>query len=187
MRVLIIPEDPTLDQYILKPIVERIFADLGRSARIDVLVDSFLTGAAEALDATVIDDVLQDYRMIDLFLLMVDRDCDRKNHTAKAAQRQAEHPNKLIAVVAWQEIEVWALALHRDALAHKWPEVRAHCDPKEAYFDALVVEQKWLTTVGKGRKRAMRELGAGWKGFNTLCPEIDALKKQIAAWLAARA
>jgi len=28
VKVLIIPEDPTLDQYILRPIVGRIFADL---------------------------------------------------------------------------------------------------------------------------------------------------------------
>ncbi len=31
MKVLIIPEDPSLDKYILKPIVERIFQDLERT------------------------------------------------------------------------------------------------------------------------------------------------------------
>lgn len=34
---MVIPEDPVLDQYVLKPIVERMFEDLGRRARIQVL------------------------------------------------------------------------------------------------------------------------------------------------------
>ena len=33
MKILVIPEDPMLDQYILKPVVERLFADLGLGPR----------------------------------------------------------------------------------------------------------------------------------------------------------
>jgi hypothetical protein len=40
MKVLIIPEDPTRDPYILKPIVERLFShELQRVARVEVLKD----------------------------------------------------------------------------------------------------------------------------------------------------
>ncbi len=39
MKVLVIAEDPTYDQYILKPIGERIFRDLDRPVRVEVLRD----------------------------------------------------------------------------------------------------------------------------------------------------
>jgi hypothetical protein len=51
VKVLIIPEDPTLDRYILKPIVEQIFADFGRIARVMVLENPRLRGVDQALDA----------------------------------------------------------------------------------------------------------------------------------------
>jgi hypothetical protein len=37
LKVLVIPEDPVLDQYVLKPIVERMFEDLGRRVAVRVL------------------------------------------------------------------------------------------------------------------------------------------------------
>ena len=42
MRVLIIPEDPTLDRHVLQPIIEGVFDDLKRPARVDVLNDPHL-------------------------------------------------------------------------------------------------------------------------------------------------
>lgn len=186
MRVLIVPEDPSLDQYVLKPIVERIFSDLGRAVRVDVLTDPHITGASQALDAQVLSGIVDDNQMIDLFLLMVDRDCDRQTHEAKVAARQREHAPRLIGVLACQEVEVWALALHREKLGVPWREVREHCDPKEEYFDPFVEKFGWLDTVGKGRKRAMRELGQSWRGLLSVCPEIDGLKQAVAGWLLAR-
>jgi hypothetical protein len=183
MRVLIIPEDPTLDQHVVKPIVERIFADLGKPARVEVLKDPHVSGAAQALCSTLIAEVVLDNAMVDLILLVVDRDCDRQSHEAKARDREKEHQTKLIATLAWQEVEVWALAPHRAELDAKWPAVRAHCDPKEAYFDPFVLRKGWLETVGKGRKRAMRDLGSSWRGLLDLCPEIDGLKQRIQQWL----
>lgn len=186
MRALVILEDPTLDQYVVKPIIERIFADLGRPARVDVLNDPHISGASQALNGTLIAEIVLDNPMIDLFVLVVDRDCDRQSHEAKAAQRQAEHPTRLLAALAWQEVEVWALAPHRDELGTSWRAVRDECDPKEVYFDPFVLRKSWLDTVGKGRKRAMRELGGSWRGVLTVCPEIEALKQRIARWLLER-
>lgn len=63
MKVLVIPEDPKLDQYILKPVVARIFADLGKSPRIEVLSNPRLRGVAEALDGSVLADVVATFPM----------------------------------------------------------------------------------------------------------------------------
>lgn len=183
MRVLIIPEDPTLDRHVLQPIVHRIFQDLGRKARIDVLTDPHLRGVDQALGSEVVGAIVEDNRMIDLFLLVVDRDCDRLGNSRKAGARQREHPEQLIATLAREELEVWALAPHRGDLDAGWTEVRSHCDPKERYFDPFIRRKGWLETVGKGRKRAMRNLGAAWTGVLSVCPEIAELKEAIRGWL----
>jgi len=82
VRALIIPEDPTLDRHVLKPVVQRIFADLGRTARVEVLTDPHLSGISRALDRSAVDEIVEDNRMVDLFLLIVDRDCDRRDDGA---------------------------------------------------------------------------------------------------------
>lgn len=94
MRVLIVPEDPTLDQHILKPVVAHIFEDLGLRARVDVLPDPHITSASQALNPTVVRQIVEDNPMIDVFVLAVDRDCDRQGHSARLGEREKEHPGK---------------------------------------------------------------------------------------------
>jgi hypothetical protein len=183
VKVLIIPEDPSLDKYILKPIVERLFCDLGRVARIDVLEEPHLKGVAQALDATIVNEIVRDNPMEDLFLLIVDRDCNRFKNVERAASREAEHTGRLIACLAVEEVEVWMLALHRERLSAGWADVRNECDPKERFADPLL-DMLGRDSPGRGRKGAMRLLGTKWKGLLDLCPEIDTLKTMIAARLA---
>lgn len=45
---MVVPEDPVLDQYVLKPIVEKLFVDLGRRARVQVLANPRLRGVSQA-------------------------------------------------------------------------------------------------------------------------------------------
>ncbi|MEW6281593.1 MAG: hypothetical protein AB1758_23485 [Candidatus Eremiobacterota bacterium] len=185
MKVLIIPEDPLNDQYILKPIVERIFKDLGKPARVEVLQDPRLRSVNQALDRKQVADIVDDNRMVDLFLLMVDRDCDREGNSAKAKAREEEHACKLLACLAVEEVEVWMLALHRtDQRFKPWNSVRKECDPKEVYAQPFLEEEGWDAEVGGGYKRGMRELSAGWKGLLKACPEINDLKARVAAKLA---
>jgi hypothetical protein len=186
VKLLIIPEDPTLDQYILKPIVERICADHGLRARVDVLRDPHLRGVDQALGRDIVADIIRDNPMEDLFILMVDRDCDRLGNSTKAAARLEEHPDRLLACLAWQETEVWMLALHRKQLAVPWSTVRDECDPKEIYADPFIAAQGWSAEVGRGRKKAMRELGSAWPGLLQICPELHQLHQQIGAWAARR-
>lgn len=131
MKVLIIPEDQELDQYIVKPVVEALFQDLGRAAKVMVLPEPRLRGASQALDPELIAGIVEARPMIDLFLLVVDRDCDRERNSAKATARESEHADKLIACVAVEELEVWMMALHTGHLDAPFSKVRAHCDSKE--------------------------------------------------------
>lgn len=192
MRVMVIPEDPTLDRHILQPIVEHLFDDLGRKVQVDVLLDPHLRGIDEALNPEVVTGIISDREaMFDLFLLLVDRDCNDgrkrgRNNVEMAKQREAENGGRLLACLAIEEVEVWMLALHRDELEARWSDVREDCDPKERYADVLLKEKGWLSTVGKGRKKAMEGLGSKWQGLLQVCPELADLKQRIATWLEQR-
>ncbi len=178
MRVLVIPEDPYLDQYILKPVIAALFDDLGRTPQVEVLQKPRLRGVAQALDVTILSAIVLDNRMIDLFLLVVDRDCDGQRQDAVGALER-RHPGKLIACLAVEEVEVWMLALHRDALTARWSEIVGECHPKERFAEPFLVERGWNTSLG--RERAMRSLRGQWKTLVSLCPELAALRERVRA------
>lgn len=187
MKVLIIAEDPTLDQHILKPVAEQLFKDLGKRVRADILWEPRLKGTGQALDAAVLHEIVRDNPMEDLFLLLIDRDCNRFKNAERAAAREQEHHGKLLACLAVHEVEVWALALHREELALPWADVRRHCDPKEAFWDPFAEKSGWdeAGILAGGRKRAMRDLGRQWRGLLEVCPEIADLRERIASWMKA--
>lgn len=182
MKVLIIPEDPVLDRYILKPVVERIFADLGRSARIDILTNPRNRGIAEALNPSRIKEIIETHPMIDLFLILVDRDCDVDRRPGEARAREELYPDRLFACLAIEEIEVWMLAIHRDSLPARWNEIRAECHPKERFVPSFLAKHE--LELGRGRVWAMRDLKTRWKGVLEVCPELGELSQRLRAWLA---
>lgn len=186
MKVLVIGEDPTHDQFILRPVVEAVLEAADLRARVEVLTDPPLGGIEDALDSRQLAAILHDNPMIDLFLLIVDRDCDRKRNTSRAQARPDAFPGRLIACVAWQEVEVWMLALHREHLVETWSTVRAHWDPKEAFVDS-VLDRIGRAGPAGGRKAAMRSISGQWRTLVSTCPELRELVDAVRAWSAGRA
>jgi hypothetical protein len=184
VKILVIPEDPKLDQYILKPVVARIFADLDKSPRIDVLSNPRLRGVAEALDGAKLADIVATFPMIDLFLVIVDQD-GVKSRRETAAVREAEHPQRLFVCLAIEEIEVWMLAIHSRDLGTPWRDIREEIHPKERFAIPFLKERAPGLDLGQGRTWAMRELGGQWRGVLKRCPEIRDLKQRLEVWLAA--
>ena len=76
MNILVIPEDFRKDQYILKPLVSRLFRHLGApNPRVEVCRDPLLGGIGEALKTAQLAEIVNDQRgMTDIFILCVDRD-----------------------------------------------------------------------------------------------------------------
>lgn len=183
MKVLIVPEDPTYDQYVLKPIVERIFSDLERQARIEVLQNPRLTSVVQALDSAVLAGVVDKYPMVNIFLVLVDRDGDAEGRPARARAREEAHAGRLFVCLAIEEVEVWMLAIHREKLSAPWSEVRAEHHPKERFANPFLAEHATKLGPGDGRKWAMRRLGSNWKGVLEVCEELKELKQRIASWL----
>lgn len=180
MKVLIIPEDQTQDGFIAKPIVEALLDDLGIPGRVDVLPEPRLRGANDALDPDLVRTIVADNPMVDAFVLVVDRDCDRQGHVSKAAAREQEHSGRLLACVAVQELEVWLLALHKDSIQERWQDIRSHCDPKERWAEPLL-QRLGTSGPGAGRKKAMAALRGKLQSLLSLCDELSDLRKKLHA------
>lgn len=182
MKVLVIPEDPTNDQHVLKPIVAAIFKDLGRVARVDILQNPRLQSVTQALDPKNLAGIIASYPQSDLFLLLLDRDCEEfRSEKIKAREQEASNMNKvLIGSLALEEVEMWALAVYDGPLPHTWQEMRCECHPKESFFEPLVVQLELQNTVGRGRKRLMSEFTAKEHArLLRLCPEVAELQERI--------
>lgn len=192
MRVLVIPEDFTRDQYILKPIIKAMCQQLQKPhAQVTICRDPQLGGIVQATNWDQIAPILQRYEMYDLFLLCVDRDGQvgrrqKLDQLEQLAREMLPRRAAFFAENAWQEIEVWVLAGHDLPPDWQWQEVRQEVDPKERFFWPLAqkkglplneTELIYKTLAGEAAKRYETRI-------RKLCPEdIVALENKIEAWL----
>lgn len=186
-NVLVIPEDFTYDQYVLKPIVESLFAALGPKATVRVCQNPRLGGVGEALKWHRINEILDRYKgMVDLFLLIVDRDCDT-NRKAKLEGLEKEataaltgHSAVFLAEEAHQEIEVWLLAgLNPLPEKWSWKTIRSECHPKETYYDKVAAARGLLRAPHGGRQKLAEEAAQKYTRIRKLCPEVELLETRI--------
>jgi hypothetical protein len=203
LNVLILPEDATYDKDVLKPIVGALLGHLGRP-QAKVRVHSGFGGLGDALKWECVSKVLDQYRgMVDLFVLVVDRDGDA--HRAQALARlearatvgEGAHPPFLTAQTgffaenAWQEVEVWVLAGCDDLPTEwSWQDIRAERDSKERYYNAYAArhDPAWDARPTDGLRQLAAEAARRYDRIRRLCFEdVGRLEQRIGDWLAARA
>ncbi|MYE00612.1 MAG: hypothetical protein F4Y03_04940 [Alphaproteobacteria bacterium] len=183
MNVLVIPEDFRNDQYLLKPLIERLFASIGkRRVRVRVCQDPLLGGIDAALNSRRIREVVEQYKgMMAVFVLCVDRDGE-SGRRARLDDIESEFgaDRVFLAENAWEEIETWALAgldLPRD---WAWTDIRAAVDVKERYFEPLARQRGVADGPGRGRKALGEEAARRIDAIRQKCPEdFDALAKRL--------
>lgn len=185
MNILVIPEDFRKDQYLLKPLFERLFRSIVRR-RVDVVIcqNPPLRGVREALKSKRLADIVERYDgMKDIFILCVDRDGD-EGRRQRLNQIEGEFGNDRIFLAenAWEEIETWILAGLSLPPGWRWGEVRAEIHVKERYFDVLVEERGVADGPGGGRKKLGEEAARRIDAIRLKCPEdFDALARRIEA------
>lgn len=189
MNILVIPEDFRNDQYILKPLFKRLFADMGRPrAKVEVCRDPLLGGVGEALKSELIQDIVDQYKgMTDIFILCVDRDGDEnRGRRQRLDQIEGEFGNgrTFLTENAWEEVETWLLA-GLDLPKHwLWAKVRAEIHVKEAYFEPLAAQRGVAKGPGSGRKKLADEATRNISKIRQKCPEdFDALARRLEALL----
>ncbi len=196
MNVLVIPEDFTKDQYMLKPIVEAMLKKLGKKkAKVKVCRDPLLGSVEQATKVERIVPIVNRYAgMTDLFLLCVDRDGreGRKLQLEKIEREAAAILNNFtgdrafFAENAWQEIEVWVLAGLPDfTKARDWQEVRQERDPKERYFLPYSQQRGFANSSDEGRIALSQEAATQYNNrIRKLCTEdIQNLETRIGDWM----
>lgn len=188
INVLIIPEDFRKDQYVLKPIIEKMMASIDVRARVRVCMDPKLGGVGEALKWEQMQKIVNRYRgMTRIFLLIIDRDCD-ENRRAKldALEQKAEAMLAganccFLAENAWQELEVWVLAGVSDLPNDwSWKAIRQDCDPKENYYLPYARQQNADREPHGGRESLTKKAAANYQRIRRLCSEdVAALETRV--------
>jgi hypothetical protein len=174
-RVLIISEDPTNDQHILRPLVIRLLRECGKAnAKVEILTNPWISGIAHALGT--LPSIRERYQHFDLLLFLPD--ADGKDRSQHFAQFEAEPGPKLLCCAAVQEVEAWLLAGHTDKLNQPWPQVRADTSVKENVFEPFLL-QHGDRSVGGGRERLMQETLTNLRGLLERCPELVRLQDRI--------
>src|SRR5437016_7508355 len=83
LNVLVIPEDFRLDQYILQPLIEAMMAAVGKPrAKVQILTDPLLGSVSAAMSWSNLEAIFDRYGMVDIFVLVVDRDLDPNRRLA---------------------------------------------------------------------------------------------------------
>lgn len=186
-NVLVIPEDPTLNGHILKPLAERLLKDAGKpNTRVKVLDKPRLRGYRQAVRA-VRDTVVQRYGFYDLCLFFPDADLAGAGAMDELEAELRARGVTLLCCAARPEVEIFACAAFRDELPGTWEEVRSHHRLKEEVFEPLRARLGFERRApGGGRKsmidRSLRNLPLLYR----LCPETKRLRDRIAALVQAR-
>jgi hypothetical protein len=181
LRVLVIPEDPTYNGYILKPVVERMLAEVGKpNARVVVLTNPKLNGYAHAVSA-IRGDLALRYAHFDLWLFLPDG--DRASNLESLEAELLERNVRLFCCAAQPEVESWLLAGHQKKLGIPWNQVREHPRMKEYVFEPFLKEFGDNRSPGAGRERLVRQTLSNYRGLLTVCDELASLETRLRAFL----
>jgi len=176
-RVLVIPEDPTYNGYILKPLAERMLAETGKpQARVALLTNPKLGGIEEA-KAAVRGKLVEAYGHFDLWLFLPD--ADRASGLDELEKAVAARGVRLFCCAARPEVEAWLLAGHRDKLGLTWSDVVKHPRLKEEVFDPFLAAHGDPRRAGGGRDALMKETLGNYQGLLKVCPELAELAERI--------
>ena len=176
-NVLLIPEDPVKDGYVLKPIIEAMMRAAGKpQARVVVCVDPRFHGTSQALRWQFIQQALsRNAGMFHLYLLCVDRDGDvNRQAVLDSLEIQARTfiggDRAFLAEHAWQEIEVWLLAGHDLPRKWAWKTIRDEPHPKERYITpARKFRMLLRSDPTRGRRERAPRNPPNSTGFRKIC------------------
>ena len=180
--VLVIPEDPKLNGYILRPLVSAILEDAGKpQSEIKIYPNRRLTGYEQAKEAIRGEKLADKYGFFDLWIFMPDADVATPEamEDLEANHAKKNLKAKLICHAAQPEIEIYACVSHRDKLGEHWQTVRSERDMKEKYFYPLVKKLGYEKFPGEGREQLTESSLTPRSALYQFCPDLAELRDRI--------
>ena len=191
-NVLVVPEDPTYNGHLLRPLCKRLLREAGRpNANIVVLAEPRIQGFSNA-KRPLEDQIPRNWWHFELILFIPDADSSAENRKDefKRLEKLAEQrtrPVKLICCAAEEELETWLLSGHPENLKRlgwRWSEIRAEISVKERFFQPFLDQYGDPTSPSQGRERQMKEALGNYDGMKQRCPELQELETRIRAHIA---
>jgi len=179
-NVLVVPEDPANNGYILKPLVSRILAECGKAnAKVTVLTNPRAKGYEHA-KALLRSQLFERYRHMNLLLFLPDADGKDRSAELRSLEEEAGRQGvTLLCCAAQQEVEVWPLAGYRDRLEQRWQDVRREVSVKERIFEPFLAIHGNPKAPGGGRDVLMGQTLNGYGALLQLCPELAELERRV--------
>ena len=182
MKVLLIPEDFRNDQYILKPIFEGLFRDLGRPfLRVEMCLEPLLGGVGEALKSERLKEIVEQYPTVDIFILCVDRDGKKGRRQGSTRSKGSSKTPSLRRMLgkrlkpgSWREWNCLLIGIGRKSARKS--------TSRETYFDPYAAERDLSDAPGGGRKKLGQEAARRIGAIRQKCPEdFDCLAQRLEA------
>ena len=184
-NVLVIPEDPTWNGYILKPLTKALLDDAGKpNARVKLLENPRVGGYDQALSA-IRGELPDRYGFFDLWLFLPDADLASADAMDNLEADLQSRDISLLCCPAQPEIEIYACAAFPDELPGTWREARTHPRLKEEVFAPLLRRHGDPRQAGGGRGMMIERSLQNLQRLFRLCPETQRLRDRIAAHLQA--
>lgn len=184
-KVLVIPEDPALNGYILRPLVQRVLAEVGRpNARIQILTNPRLRGYEDAV-AVLRNELVKRYSFFDLWVFVPDADRAQEGVLRVLEASMKSKGVALVCCPAQPELEAWLIAGHLNRVALPWDEIRNHPRLKEEVMEPFLAQHGDPRAAGQGRQRLMLRTLEAYRGLKQRCPEIENLETRIRVILGA--
>lgn len=182
-RILVIPEDPTYNGYILKPLVKALAEDAGKPrARIQILTDPHISGYNTAHDI-IHDELPARYGHYNLWIFMPDADCATPEAMSALEAKLKNNPRmttaRLLCCPAKPEVEIYACAAYQKNITTHWSELREHRTFKEDVFEPLRKQVADLRSAGGGRETMINASLRNLPNLLSLCPELRDLRDRI--------
>ncbi len=179
-KVLVIPEDPTQNGYLLKPLAEAILADAGKpNAKVVVLTNPRLQGYDQVVHA-MREELPGRYGFWDLWIFVPDADRATRETALALEQEMAAKGIALVCCPAQPEVEIYACVAYRQEIEGGWQQARRNPRLKEEIFDALLKKHGDPRRAGGGRDIMVGEALASLQALYHFCPELKQLRDRIA-------
>lgn len=179
-EILVIPEDPTNNGYILRPLFSALLRRIGKpNARVRVLTDPRAQGFSHAVK--LLEEILPDrWRHIQPWVFVPDADRANESAMRELEERSLRRGIRLITCIAQPELEIYACFARRKSLPLRWQELRQHTHFKEDVFQKLIsdggVDPRG---AGGGRAQLIKESIAELESMIQLCPGLHLLSERL--------